>query len=59
MLERGVRQEDPILAYLIIYLLEIFFTLAKNNPKVKGLNIFKNEFLYTVYANETTFFLKD
>ena len=32
----------------------------KNNPKVKGLNIFKNEFLYTAYADDTTFFfLKD
>ena len=39
--------------------LEIFFILVKNNPKVKGLNIFKHEFLYTAYADNTTFFLKD
>ena len=32
---------------------------VKNNPKVKGLNIFKHEFLYTAYADDTTFFLKD
>ena len=31
----------------------------KNNPKVKGLNIFKYEFLFTAYADCTTFFLKD
>ena len=39
--------------------LEIFFIFVKNNPKVKGLNMFKHEFLYTAYADDTTFFLKD
>ena len=39
--------------------LEIFFIFVKNKPKVKGLNIFKHEFLYTAYADDTTFFLKD
>ena len=32
---------------------------VKNNPKVKGLDIFKHEFLYNAYVNDTTFFLKD
>ena len=32
---------------------------VKNNPKVKDLNIFKREFLYTAYADDTIFFLKD
>ena len=36
-----------------------FVNWIKNNPKVKGLNIFKHEFLYTAYADDTTFFLKD
>ena len=39
--------------------LEIFFIFVKNNPKVKGLNISKHDFLYTAYADDTTFFLKD
>ena len=26
---------------------------------MKGLNIFNHEFLYTAYADDTTFFLKD
>ena len=58
-LERGARQGDPISAYLLILVLEIFFTFVKNNPKVKDLNIFKHEFLYTAYAVDTSFFLKN
>ena len=58
-LERGARQGDPISAYLLILVLEIFFIFVKNNPKVKGLNLFKHEFLYTAYADDTSFFLKD
>ena len=38
--------------------MKIFFTFVKNNPKVKGLNIFKDEFLYTAYADNTKFFLE-
>ena len=38
---------------------EIFFRFVKNNPNVKGLTIFKHEFLYTGHADDTTFFLKD
>ena len=48
-----------ISASLFILVLEIIFIFVKNNPKVKGLNIFKHEFLYTVYAIDTTFFLKE
>ena len=58
-LERGARQVDPISAYFLILVLEIFFIFVKNNPKIKGLNIFKNEFLYTAYVDDTNFFLKD
>ena len=58
-LERAAQQGHPFSAYLFILLLEIFFVFIKNNPNVKGLNIFKHEFLYTACANDTTFFLKN
>ena len=44
---------------MFILVLEIFSIFVKNNPKVTGLNIFKHKFLYTAYADDITFFLKD
>ena len=44
---------------MFILVLEIFFIFIKNDPKVKGLNIFKHEFLCIAYADDTIFFLKD
>ena len=35
------------------------FIFAKNPPLIKGLNISKDEFLHTAYADDTTFFLKE
>ena len=32
---------------------------VKNNPKVKGLNMFKHEILCNTSTDDTTFFLKD
>ena len=57
-LERGARQGDPISAYLFVLALEIFFILLKSNKNVHGIEIFNHEFLYTAYADDTTFFLK-
>ena len=45
--------------YLFILVSEKKNLFVKNNPKIKGLNIFKHVFLYTAYADDTTFFLKD
>ena len=39
--------------------LEIVFLFTKESKKINGLNIFDKTFLYTAYAEGTTFFLKD
>ena len=33
--------------------------LIKNDPNIKGIEIFEYFYLYTAYADNTTFFLKD
>ena len=57
-IEKGTRQGDPISAYLFILVLEIVF-FPKESKKINGLDIFDKMFLYTAYADDTTFFLKD
>ena len=58
-LQRGARQGDPMSAYVFVLCLEILFILIKNDPNVKGIEIFEYSYLYTLYADDTTFFLKD
>ena len=58
-LERGARQGDPISAYLFIIALEVLFILIKNEDKIKGIALYDHSFLFTAYADDSTFFLKD
>ena len=58
-LQKGTREGDPISAYLFILVLEIAFIFIKENKNIKGINIFDNIFLYSAYADDTTFFLSD
>ena len=40
-------------------MIEILFLFIKKHPEKKGIEIFEHCFLYTAYAGNTTFFLKD
>ena len=55
-LDKGTRQGDPISAYLFILVLEIVFNLIKENKDIHGLTFFDHTFLYTAYADDTTYY---
>ena len=44
---------------MFILCLEILFILIKNDPNIKGIEIFEYCYLYKAYADDTTFSLKD
>ena len=58
-LQRGARQGDPVSAYLFILVLEVVFRLIKSSHKINGLEIKELTFLYSAYADDTTFFVGD
>ena len=55
-LERGARQGSPISAYYFVLANEILFIFTQLDKNIDGINIFNHEYLYTVYADDTTFF---
>ena len=44
---------------LSIITLEVVFSLIKENPDIEGLKFFSHKFLYSAYADDTTFFLRN
>ena len=59
ILKTGARQGNPMSAYLFIIALEVLFALIKNKVDIKGIDLFDHTFLFTAYADDSTFFLKD
>ena len=55
----GARQGDPISAFLFVLALEVLFILIKSKSEIEGMTIFDYNYLYSAYADDTTFFLKD
>ena len=50
---------DPISVYLFTLVLEIVLNIIKGNKDIHVLDYFNYTLLYTIYANDTTFFLKN
>ena len=59
ILKRSARQGDPISAYLFIIAWEVLSALIKNKVDMKGIDLYDHTFLFTAYADDSTFFLKD
>ena len=58
-LHRGTRQGDPLAPYLFILVIEILKCLVKENNGIKGIKIHDKEIKVCLFADDSTFFLKD
>ena len=58
-LQKGAHQGGPITTYVFIVALMILFYVIKTSSKIEGLNICEHSLLYSAYADDTTFFLKN
>ena len=57
--KRGTRQGDPLAAYIFILTIEVLSLIVQNNNQIKGLNICGHEYKVILFADDSTFFLKD
>ena len=57
--KKGAREGDPISAYLSIIALEVLFTLIKSEDNINNIDLYDYSFLFTAYADDSTFFLKN
>ena len=58
-LSRGARQGDPLAPYLFILIIEMLATVVRENNDIKRVIIGDMEVKQCLYADDTTYFLKD
>ena len=57
--ERGVREGDPLFAYLFIIVLEILCISIRNSKDICGIKVDNEEIRLSLFADDLTGFLKD
>jgi len=57
--KRGTKQGDPISPYIFILVIEIMATMIRNSKEIKGFSLSEFVAKIILYADDTTFFLKD
>jgi len=57
--EQGVRQGCPLPGLLFIIGIEILARAIKNDPAIKGINVGEKEIKVSLYADDTTVFVRD
>ena len=57
--ERGVRQGCPLSGLLFVIGIEILTRAIKNDPAIKGINVGEKEIKVSLYAHDTTVFVRD
>ena len=57
--ERGTTQDDPLSPYLFILTSETLFIKVRNDSSIKGFQIKQIEIKLSIYADDTTVFVKD
>ena len=58
-LERGTKQGDPLAPYIFILVMEVLISMVHNNSNIKGINIDGKEIKQCIFADDTTYFLRD
>ena len=57
--DRGVRQGDPLSAYLFIIMLEILCISIRNSEDICGIKVNNDEIKLSLFTDDLTSFLKD
>ena len=59
LVERGVRQGCPLSGLLLVIGIEILAREIKNDTGIKGINVGEKEIKVSLYADDTTVFVRD